>query len=514
MNKNNNERRMKKVIFNFLSVVVFFLGMHSMVYGQIDQRVHLQTGSVKSTPISVIDSIRFGSGGASMEIIKTSGGSETHQLNAIQKVDFQGAPVGSISTLDCVSSTNTGTLTSGTAASGVSASVPYTGGNGGTHNGQTVSSTGVSGLTATLVAGSFANGAGSLTYAITGTPSSSGTASFALNIGGQTCTITFPVNAPVGLISTLDCVSSTNTGTLTSGKAASGVSASVPYTGGNGGTHNGQTVSSTGVSGLTATLVAGSFANGSGSLTYAITGTPSSSGTASFALNIGGQTCTISIAVVAGTSFICGKSTVTFNYNAQTVTYGTVVGANNSCWFDRNLGAAQVATSSIDENAFGDLFQWGRYADGHQIRNSAITSIKSSIDNPYPNGNGLFITTSTESESLDWRSPENTNLWQGVSGINNPCPTGWRLPNDSELISEIDQWGSLNGVYEAINSPLKLPKAGMRLFEDGQIDDQYGFYWSSTREGMYASYLKFDQNSILLNGGAAANGGSVRCIKD
>jgi hypothetical protein len=200
-------------------------------------------------------------------------------------------PVGTITALNCGTATNTGTLTAGTAASGVSSSVPYTGGNGGTHNGQTVTSTGVTGLTATLTAGVFANGTGNLTYTITGTPSASGTASFALNIGGKTCTLTRTVNLPIGTITALNCGSATNTGTLTAGTAASGVSSSVPYTGGNGGTHNGQTVTSTGVTGLTATLTSGSFASGNGSLTYTITGTPSGGGTASFALNIGGQTC-------------------------------------------------------------------------------------------------------------------------------------------------------------------------------------------------------------------------------
>jgi hypothetical protein len=108
---------------------------------------------------------------------------------------------GSISALTCASATNIGTLTSGTVASGVSSSVPYTGGNGGTHNGQAVTSTGVTGLTAILSAGIFAFGSGSLTYTITGTPASSGTANFALSIGGQSCNISFnviPNNLSIG----------------------------------------------------------------------------------------------------------------------------------------------------------------------------------------------------------------------------------------------------------------------------------------------------------------------------
>ena len=205
---------------------------------------------------------------------------------------------GSITTLNCAGATTTGTLTSGTAASGVSSSVPYTGGNGGSYAAQTVTSTTVTGLTATLAAGNFATGAGSLTYTITGTPASSGTASFALSIGGQPCTLNVTV-AAAGSIATLNCVGATTTGTLTSGTAASGVSSSVPYTGGNGGSYAAQTVTSTGVTGLTANLAAGSFATGAGNLTYTITGTPASSGTASFALSIGGQSCTLNVTVAS-----------------------------------------------------------------------------------------------------------------------------------------------------------------------------------------------------------------------
>ncbi|AZA54796.1 hypothetical protein [Chryseobacterium sp. G0201] len=205
-----------------------------------------------------------------------------------------------IVSLNCLDATHNGTLTSGTSASGVSSVISYTGGNGGSHNGQIVTSTGVTGLTATLLAGNFANGNGTLTYTITGTPSSAGTASFAINIGGQTCILTRTVTEPAGAITTLDCAGATNNGTLTSGTIASGVSSVISYTGGNGGSHSGQVVTSTGVTGLTATLLAGNFANGNGTLTYTITGTPSGAGNATFAINIGGQICNITIIVASG----------------------------------------------------------------------------------------------------------------------------------------------------------------------------------------------------------------------
>jgi len=52
-----------------------------------------------------------------------------------------------------------------------------------------------------------------------------------------------------------------------------------------------------------------------------------------------------------GGGFACG-GTITFGG----LTYGTVVGPDGKCWFDRNLGATQVATS-----AAGDVNSWGYY---------------------------------------------------------------------------------------------------------------------------------------------------------
>lgn len=213
---------------------------------------------------------------------------------------------GTISTLNCAGATHNGTLTANSSASGVSSVISYTGGNGGFYNSQSISSTGVTGLTATLSGGNFATGSGNLTYTITGTPSAAGTASFAITIGGRSCTITRTVGAPVaGAIASLNCAGATHNGTLSAGVAASGVNSVISYTGGNGGTHAAQSVTSTGVTGLTATVSAGSFANGNGTLTYTITGTPSGSGTASFAINIGGKTCTITRTVTASVLPAC-----------------------------------------------------------------------------------------------------------------------------------------------------------------------------------------------------------------
>jgi uncharacterized protein (TIGR02145 family) len=312
----------------------------------------------------------------------------------------------------------------------------------------------------------------------------------------------------VGTIAALNCSSPTIVGSLTSSVAASGVSSTVTFTGssGNGDSYPAQVVPSTGITGLTATLPAGNFNSLSGSLTYSISGTPSTFGSANFALNIGGQTC----AMVLPVAFQCAVSTVTFTYRGSTVTYGTVVGANGKCWLDRNLGASRVATSSTDASGYGDLFQWGRGDDNHQDRSSSTTSTLSSSDNP---GNGNFIIN--PSSTGDWRNPQNDNLWQGAAGVNNPCPSGFRLPTLDELWTERNGWSSFNQAG-AFASSLKLTTGGFRSYYNGALDlaGTYVNYWTSSVLGSYASVLLIDGSQAVQNISERATGASVRCIKD
>lgn len=176
-------------------------------------------------------------------------------------------------------------------------------------------------------------------------------------------------------------------------------------------------------------------------------------------------------------------------------------------WMDRNLGASRAATSSTDEQAYGDLYQWGRSADGHQKRNSPTTTTQSSSDQP---GHGRFIVGTSQ-----WRNPINNKLWQGVNGINNPCPSGYRLPTEAEWNAERQSWISPNAAG-AFASLLKLPVAGRReqlqLYRVGSR----GFYWSSTASDLVdgARHLKFESGTAGMFSFGHAHGVSVRCIKD
>jgi len=193
----------------------------------------------------------------------------------------------------------------------------------------------------------------------------------------------------------------------------------------------------------------------------------------------------------------------------------TVVSADGRIWMDRNLDASQVATSSDDPLAYGGWYQWGREADGHQLPGGVLTSTTSSSDSP---GHDDFILT--ETSPFDWRLPQNDNLWQGVSGTNNPCPAGFRIPTQAEWEAETVSWSSMDAAG-AFASPLKLALGGYHChycgenYEEGSI----GYYWSSTiyrtvNDGNYSHYLHLGPASAGTDYNHRAYGYSVRCILD
>ncbi len=179
-------------------------------------------------------------------------------------------------------------------------------------------------------------------------------------------------------------------------------------------------------------------------------------------------------------------------------------------WMDRNLGASQVATSSTDANAYGDLYQWGRGTDGHEKRTSNTTTTLSSSDNP---GHGNFILGSGYPN--DWRNPQNVDLWQGVNGTNNPCPSGYRIPTEAEWEAERATWSSQNSTG-AFASPLKLTQAGFRDRNDGSLSNlgNGGSYWSSSVVFPSSRYLFFFSQEATIYAYSRTAGYSVRCIKD
>ncbi|NDV95699.1 hypothetical protein D0T84_12350 [Dysgonomonas sp. 521] len=219
-------------------------------------------------------------------------------------------------------------------------------------------------------------------------------------------------------------------------------------------------------------------------------------------------------------------------------------------------------------NCLGDLYQWGRVADGHEKRTSAgyPTNDTSSengiaanedldINGQIAEGNaseGKFI--KQKDDPYSWRPVDGMiGLWGDSStefsanynqakGTVDPCPTGWKVPSQKQwgaiyrggiasgdpgsatssswnylgrtLIWE--RWGSTSGYKVA--EALYLPLCGYRSHETAQtyLVGHYGAYWCSTVLSNNAYYLHLDGGSIIVPGGnrPRAYGFSVRCVPE
>jgi uncharacterized protein (TIGR02145 family) len=311
-------------------------------------------------------------------------------------------------------------------------------------------------------------------------------------------------------INSLNCSAATNNGTLTATTTATGVTSVISYSGGNGGAHNGQIITSTGVTGLTATLQPGTFANGNGSLTYTITGTPSSSGTASFALSIGGKTCkltrTVAIAPQNPTSGYGSNITDVEGNSYITVYIGT------QQWMWENLKTSKYSDGTTIPN-ITDNTQWQNNTTGAcaYYNNDAANNAK-------------------YGKLYNWYAVSKT-----TNGNKNVCPTGWHVPTDAEWtvltdylggnriaggkLKEVgtNNWNSPNA--EATNTSLFSALPGGYRDHNGNYSyvGVYGGWWSSTEDDTYNAWNRDLYNYIgnaNRNGNGKKNGFSVRCLRD
>lgn len=191
-------------------------------------------------------------------------------------------------------------------------------------------------------------------------------------------------------------------------------------------------------------------------------------------------------------------------------TIPTETSPTGKVWMARNLGSSRVATSSTDPASYGDLYQWGRTSDGHQLRASGTTTVLASGSSP---GHGNFIITS--STPFDWLTTQDDTLWQGVNGVNNPCPTGYRLPTEAEWNAERMSWTSDNAAG-AYSSVLRLPTTGYRHRGSANLVNvgTNGAYWSSTVSGTQVRAISFSSTSTTIANTIRSHGFSVRCIKN
>ncbi|TXB61321.1 fibrobacter succinogenes major paralogous domain-containing protein [Phaeodactylibacter luteus] len=326
-----------------------------------------------------------------------------------------------------------------------------------------------------------------------------------------------PMSGPsqvLGSTLSLDCAGAVQTGRLMPGEPASGVSAAVSYTGGNGGVHNGQTVSSTGVTGLTASLGSGLFADGSGSLVYTITGTASGNGLASFALDIGGQSCALVLPVGCG-AYVAAGVWKTF--------------------LCHNLGADPSADPFAPSwRLNGDYYQWGRNpacfgidgTDGANPCSAPVYGAAAPWGNAAVNDNAGAIPGWSTTVVPD-------GSWQDeVKTANDPCPAGFRVPTKAQwdgvlasngTLQYLGDWMSSTTNYSSglqVGHNLFLPSTGSgRDGSNGMLVTRgsRGSYWSSTENTSSFAWPLLFQNGNANTSypiGYRHEGRSIRCIAE
>ena len=255
---------------------------------------------------------------------------------------------------DCNTNGFQGTFAPGMALSGTTFSVTLTN-NSSSFNAATISFaaadlvlSGVTGLTVgtptavpALTAGSIALAPGSsviVTYPITGTTPAAGTLTGVWTKSNLTCTKTQVVSSTIAAV---NCAGVTYTNRTASDNFDFYMTATVPYTGGNGGAYTAQTYASTGVTGLTASLSAGTFAVGAGSVALTLTGTPSTTGNANFDLSIGGQACTLT-AIISKLSELNGTTQAVASTTCKAILANFPTSASGTYWIDPD--GAQIST--------------------------------------------------------------------------------------------------------------------------------------------------------------------------
>ena len=191
----------------------------------------------------------------------------------------------------------------------------------------------------------------------------------------------------------------------------------------------------------------------------------------------------------------------------------------------KNMTADQQAAHTTPEDTYGDLYQWGRMADGHEKRTSpVIAGPVSALDgNGQPTGATIGSFIANGWPPYDWRTPQDPTLWGVPKTVQDPCPSGWRVPTNAEWDAVV-----LNNTLTLQSSPvpgyrispdggttttLFLPAAGFRWnFNYGPFlgVGTSGIYWSSSA-GIELAFMLYRSSTGFSD---RADGLSIRCVAE
>ena len=184
---------------------------------------------------------------------------------------------------------------------------------------------------------------------------------------------------------------------------------------------------------------------------------------------------------------------------------------NAGTMMDRNLGAISAEPGSV--GALGLLYQWGRKDpflgagtmegaspkstgmwEAPAVSDASNGTIERAIEHPTQ-----FIFS--DEKNIDWQYiPDNTR-WQSEKTMYDPCPVGWRVPDEGENgvwstagFSKTVYDGANEGMSFDITSPATTwyPAAGhLTNHGDPSFMNGNAYYWSVAIAGEYAYSLYF-----------------------
>lgn len=289
----------------------------------------------------------------------------------------------------------------------------------------------------------------------------------------------------------------------------------IPYTTSNSGNLNfdARQYQSTGVSGLIASIEAGSFDPFQGNLIFNITGTPSSYGTATFNISIGGKSCTISIEVVAVENCNSNTTLLVIDFdNFPEETYWRIYSINDPstpifeggsngeyagmenillpfCLDDGDyvLSFFDTNNNGLTNGGYYRLYDLdgNTYACGSTYSNQDITMFSTGVDN----------TTTTIELSIRFDNYPEETAWQLYDADFNVIDSGGFNADGTTITG----YAALGFAARSTFSLVKCLTPGTYTFV---IYDFYGdgMYTSSTVQGTYSIKNLID-GSIILSGG-------------
>jgi len=181
----------------------------------------------------------------------------------------------------------------------------------------------------------------------------------------------------------------------------------------------------------------------------------------------------------------------------ETVSSTTSVLINGVRWATCNVNTPGTFTSKPSE--IGMFYQWN-------------SKVGWSVTDPLVNDKG---------KTTSWKITHSGTIWEAA---NNPCPTGWRVPNYNEIESLINSgsiWGKLDGVegrFFGKEARVFLPFTGHRSNYNGKLYNvKKGTYWSSEAyyDNEYAWNMVFGDIHVgIVEDNKCSYGFSVRCVKE